>query len=293
MLSDIRLHSPKSLREVFGLLKRLENPHLLAGGTDLLVDIKEGVLEAPHVISLKRIKELRGIHEEEGSIRIGALVTAREIAESPLLAKRFPALREAAASMGSPQIRATATIGGNISSAVPSADLPQPLIAADASVELRCAEASRKVFLFEFYTGPRITICQAEEVLVAVLIPQCPPQTGIAYKKFSRREANSLAVASAAARVRLDGGKIRDAAVVLGAVAPTPVLAVKASEFLIGKAPSEKVFGEAGRLAKDECRPISDVRGSAWLRKELIGVLVRRVLEEAADRARKRAPGKS
>ncbi|MGD8536983.1 MAG: FAD binding domain-containing protein, partial [Candidatus Aminicenantes bacterium] len=217
---------------------------------------------------------------------IGASVSPRDLLSNSLIKAHFPALAEAAGSMASPQIRSLATIGGNITSAVPSADLPPTLIAADASVELRCSRSSRTALLSEFFTGPRKTVCRAGELLTSIFLPLPPPNTGISYMRFTLREANALAVASVASRLTLKNGKIEKAAVVLGAVAPTPVLALKTSDFLKAKNPSPDVFAEAAAIAKEEGKPISDIRGSAWYRKELVQVLTRRSLSEAFRRAR-------
>jgi carbon-monoxide dehydrogenase medium subunit len=187
--------------------------------------------------------------------------------------------------MASPQIRALATIGGNIASAVPSADLPPTLIAAEASLELQCTESFREINLLEFFTGPRLTICREEELLTSILIPVPPSKTGISFQKFSLREANALAVASVASRITLEKETISKAIIVLGAVAPTPLLALKASESLEGKKPSPSLFEKAASTAKGEAKPISDIRGSVWYRKELIQVLTRRCLTESLKRA--------
>ncbi len=283
-LSDIRLHKPQSIAEAVKLLGELEGARLLAGGTDLLVDIKQGLIQVQSLISLQEIEELKGIEEDGGRIRIGALVTPQQILSSSLILQHIPALADAARSMASAQIRSLATIGGNIASAVPSADFPPTLIAADATVILDCG-ISRELPLSEFFTGPRETVCGAGEVLVSVVIPHPPPQTGLSYQKIAPREANALAVVGVASRITLKGTKIEKAAIVLGAVAPTPVLAAKASDLLHGKEPSAGLFDEAAALAKEEGKPISDIRGSAWYRKELIQSLTRRALDEALARA--------
>lgn len=257
----------------------------MAGGTDLLVDIKQGLTETKDVVSLQGIHELGGIEKKGATIRIGALVTVQELASDSLMAQHIPALRDAARSMASRQIRSVATVGGNISSAVPSADLPPSLIAADAVVTLRCSKSSREIPLLEFFTGPRETVCRTAELLTSVSVPLPPPGTGIAYQKFALREASALAVAAVACRITLKKGKIEKASIVLGAVAPTPVPALKASELLRGKEPSGELFQEAASIAKEEGRPISDIRGSLWHRKELVQVLTRRALAEALRRA--------
>ncbi|MGB2843659.1 MAG: xanthine dehydrogenase family protein subunit M [Candidatus Aminicenantaceae bacterium] len=287
-LSEIRLHTPQTLNEALELSVKIKEACFLAGGTDLLVDIKQGLLAAKDIISLQEIKELKGIKKKNKEIRLGALVTPNDILSDSLINRYIPALADAARSMASTQIRAVATIGGNISSAVPSADLPPPLIAAEASVKLQGLESSRKVSLSEFFRGPRETACKTGELLTFILIPLLPPGTGISYLKFTLREANALAVASVASRVTLKDGRINRAAIVLGAVAPTPIMALRASEFLINREPSQSTFEKAALLAKEEGEPISDIRGSIWYRKELISVLTRRTLSEALERAQRK-----
>ena len=284
-LSEIRFHAPRSIAEVLKLSGKIKGARLLAGGTDLLVDIKQGLIKTRDIISLQEIKELKGIEKKSKEIRIGSLATAQEIISDLLINQYIPALADAARSMSSSQIRSVATIGGNISSAVPSADLPPPLIAAEATVVLKCSESSRKVSLSEFFTGPRETICRTGEMLVFILVPLPPANTGISFQKFALREAGALAIASVASRITLAYGKIDRTSIVLGAVAPTPVLALKASEFLRGNKPSQSLFEKAALMAKEEGKPISDIRGSLWYRKELVHVLTRRALNEALSRA--------
>lgn len=285
ILPDIEYHTPRTLAEALKLLVKLKDARIVAGGTDLLVELKQGLTEAEALISLRNIKELKKIEKKDGHIRLGAMVTPKEIISHPLIKQYFPALAAAARSMASAQVRSLATIGGNIASAVPSADLPPVLIAAEASLELQCTESFREVNLLEFFTGPRLTICREEELLISILIPVSPPKTGISFLKFALREANALAVASVASRITLEKEIISKAAIVLGAVAPTPLLALKASESLEGKKPSPSLFEKAASTAKDEAKPISDIRASIWYRKELIQVLTRRSLTESWKRA--------
>ena len=284
-LLNSNLHEPHSMADALKLLRELEDTRILAGGTDLLVDLKEGLVETKHLISLHKIEELKGIKTRDDQIRIGALVTPNELASNSLIQKYLPALSEASGSMASKQIRSMATIGGNIVSAVPSADLPPCLIAADASVLLVCSEDTREVALLEFFRGPRLSICREEEILTEILIPIPEGKTGISYQKVMLRNANALAVASVAAKITLNNGKIEKAAVVLGAVAPTPVLALEASSCLQGEVPSDSLFHKAALIAKDESSPITDIRGSIWYRKQIVGVLTQRALKEALSRA--------
>ncbi|NIM59939.1 MAG: xanthine dehydrogenase family protein subunit M [Candidatus Aminicenantes bacterium] len=284
-LSEIRFHTPKNLAEALEVLGELKEARIVAGGTDLYVDIKQGLIEARDIISLHKIEELKGIEKKDKKIRIGAMVTAQDIISSSIISQNITALADAAQSVASYQIRSMATIGGNLSSAVPSADLPPVLITAEATVELRCTESSREVSLSEFFRGPRETVCKTEELLTFIFVPFPPPNTGISYQKFALREANALAVASVASRLTLKDGKIDRAAIVLGAVGPTPVEALKTSEFLSGKEPSYSLFKEASLMAKEEGKPISDIRGSVWYRKELIQILTVRALNLALFRA--------
>ncbi|MFQ6037890.1 MAG: FAD binding domain-containing protein [Candidatus Aminicenantales bacterium] len=285
-LLDIKLHRPQSVAQAVKLLSELEDARCLAGGTDLLVDIKDGLVHVKNLVSLQDIRELRTIDAEDTGIRIGALVTPEELIKSPVIQEHFPVLGEAASLMGSAEIRSMATVGGNIASAVPSADLPPCLIAAEATVTLDCG-SPREVPLLEFFKGPRETVCGGAEILTSVWLPFPQPRTGMSYQKFSLREANALAVVGVASRITLEEERIAKALVVLGAVAPTPVLAEKASGLLIGRGPSERLFEEAASAAREDARPITDIRGSLWYRKELIEVLTRRSLEEALARARR------
>jgi carbon-monoxide dehydrogenase medium subunit len=158
-------------------------------------------------------------------------------------------------------------------------------MAVDATVQLVCSESPREISLVDFFTGPRMTVCGAGEILTAIFIPVPSPATGVAYEKFVPREANALAIASVAARLTLRDNVIAKAAIVLGAVAPTPLQASEASALLVGKFPSDDIFAQASNQAALESKPISDVRGSLWFRTELIPVLTQRALARALERA--------
>lgn len=286
MLSGINLHFPVNLDEALNLLEEKKGALILAGGTDLLVDLKQGLIEARELVSLQKIDELKAIEKDKDRITLGALLTPEQIVASSLIDDYLPAVGEAARSMASPQVRRLATLGGNISSAVPSADLPPPLIAAGARIELLSTRGKREINLIDYFTGPRETDRRADELLARIHVPLPLPGTGASFHKFALREANALAVASAAASLRIAGDKILEAHIVLGAVSPTPIIASRASEFLSGKKPSTENFEKAASTAREECKPISDIRGSAWFRRELVSVLARRALAEALLRAK-------
>lgn len=306
-IPDIELHECESIEQAGRLLARYgAGARILAGGTDLLVDLKTDRTRTHHLISLQRLAALRGVALESGGgrqdeglaqratsdhLRIGALTTINGLHASPLVRRHVPPLRDATREMATVQVRNLATIGGNIASAVPCADLPPILMALGASVVLWSAAGTRTVFLDAFFVGPRKTVLQPEEVLIEVRVPTIRPRFGAAYVRFALRDGNAIAVASVAAGLMLtEGDRITAACVVLGAVAPTPLVAKPAAEVLVGETACDEIIERAAAVAKRCARPISDVRGSADYRRELVEVLTRRALAAAAQRAREDCP---
>ena len=175
-IPDVELHEATTLEEAAALMKRYApDARLLAGGTDLLVDLKSGRVSVGHLVSIKRIAALRGVSEVDGGLRIGALTTITQLDHAPLVQQQFLPLREATRRMAAPQIRNAATVGGNIASAVPCADLPPILTVMNASLVLWSAEGERNVPLESFFVGARQTVRRDDEVLTAVLVPKQPP----------------------------------------------------------------------------------------------------------------------
>lgn len=288
-MPDIELYEPTSIKEACDILnKYCDSARVLAGGTDLLVDLKQDrVAGIDHLVSLHRIPGLKVIEDSKDGIKIGALVTPNMCVRDERIRKKHPALVDSVRSMAAYQIRNMATVGGNIASAVPSSDLAPFFVAADSEAELSNGESTRRASVREYFLGPRKTVCGENEILINLIIPDPPPYQGASYQKFALRGGNALAVAGVAAMMRLGAdGAIADACVVLGAVAPIPDMARRTNDFLIGKRPSEQVFAEAGKIARDEARPISDIRGTIEYRRELVEVLTKRALMEAHDRAR-------
>lgn len=285
--STTKLIEPADLAGVLALLAESKGQaKLIAGGTDIVVDMKNFDVNPKLLISLARISGLAEITAAGDDLLVGALVTPNEIVRSDLIRDRLPALVDAARSMGSYQIRNLATVGGNLCSASPSADLPPALIAASAELLIRTQEGDRRSPLQGFFLDVRKTSLGSTEILTHIVIPKQPPRSGTSYKPFKLREANALAVASSAVRLTLDGaGRIADAAVVLGAVAPVPLLAKRSMKSLLGNVPGAELFEDAANLASDESKPISDVRGTVEHRRSLVRVLTRRALEEALVRA--------
>ena len=285
-IAAIAYHRPASLAEACALGRHYgSDAAYLAGGTELIPDYQRERETARHLIALDSLRELRGISEEAGLLRIGALTTIAEVAASPLVRARLPALADAARAIGSPQIRNMATIGGNFCRAVPCADTPPAAIVCAARVRLVGTLGARELDAEHFFTGARTTALDPGDVLVEIIVPAQPHHSGTSYQRFARRRGPALAVAAVAARVTLAHGRITGTRIALGAVAPTPIIAVRAAALIEGESPSNALFERAGALCAQDARPISDMRGSADFRRELVGVLARRALHEAVARA--------
>jgi carbon-monoxide dehydrogenase medium subunit len=289
-IADIQLHEPATVKEACDLLnEHCDTAKVLMGGTDLIVDLKQDrVTGVEHLIMLHRIEGLKAIERQEGGLRIGALVTPNQALRDPKVASDHPALCHAVRTMAAYQVRSMATICGNIASAVPSSDLAPFFVAMDSKVVLSNGVSERTADVREYFLGPRKTVCGDLEILTHLILPDPPRYSGASYQKFALRGGNALAVAGVAARLILDKDEITDACIVLGAVAPIPLIATRTNAFLKGKRPSEVNFAEAGLIAMQEARPITDIRGTIEYRRELVKVLTKRALEEACSEARTR-----
>ncbi len=288
LLPRFEYDEPKSLEEACEIMaSHGAKAKLLAGGTDLLVNMKKKILSPAHVVSLSRVEPLKTIEGSNGSIRIGALTTAASVAEAQGVKKGLSALARGASWLGSPLIRNLATIGGNLASARPAADFPPPLIAYGAQVLLKKKGGERTVPLDAFFKGPGMTVVQPDEILAEIVVPKPPPGSGAGYMKLGVRKTLEISIVNVATFLSLDsGGVIRNARVVMGAVAPTPIRAPSAETLLNGQRPSQEVFAKAGDAAAGDCRPIDDFRGSSEYRREMVKVLTRRALQMAWDEAR-------
>lgn len=265
-------------------MAELPGAQILAGGTDLLVDVDTGIRQAENVISIRDIPELRQIRKLADRIAIGAGCTAAQVERAELVRRYFPELAEVVAVFASPQIRARATLGGNVCSAVPCCDFPPILMALGSEIELRHSDGCRVLPLRDFFVGNRQTVRQNNEVLTQILIPLKPDRAAASYHKFRRRASNSLALVGVAAFLDMRDSFCNAAQIVLGAVAPMPLLAERASMSLKGKAVDEATIAAAAKIARQECRPITDQRATESYRRELVQVLTARALREALRR---------
>jgi len=262
----------------------------MAGGTDIVVQMKEGATRFPYpgyVVSLSRIPELRGIaFSEDGGLVVRAGTTMAEIAEHAAIRERYTALAEGAGVVGSRQTMNMATIGGNVCNAAPSADTAPALLALDALAVIAGPSGRRNIPLRDLFAGPGQTTLAAGELLAEVRIPAPAPRTGSAYRRHTPRKQMDIAVAGVAAVLTLDdGNRIQAARIALGAVAPTPIRAPQAEAALEGQPAADEAFARAAEIAAGECNPIDDLRGSAQFRRHLVRVMTERILREAAARA--------
>jgi len=284
LLPKFDYEEPKSLPEALAMLSEGKgSARVIAGGTDLLVNMKKGVVKPVCLVSLKKVDGLREIARKDNGLAIGSQVTVAEIAESAAVAWVSPVLARSASGLGSPLIRNRATIGGNIVTARPAADLPPALMVLGAQVDLKGSGKERTVPLDNFFTGPGSSVIEAGEVLTGISISPLPPFTGADYLTLGHRAALEIAIVAVASRLTLDkpDGVIVDARIVLSAVAPTAIHAVSAEKALMGQRPSEELFAAAASLAVADCSPITDIRGGAEYRRDMVNTLVKRTLLKA------------
>ncbi|MBI5911156.1 MAG: xanthine dehydrogenase family protein subunit M [Betaproteobacteria bacterium] len=260
---------------------------ILAGGTDLLVELKDAKRPPGVVVDISRAQDLKGISLTEEGLRIGALVTHGEIMRSTVIRDLYPALVEAAHSIGAVQTRNLGTIGGNLMTCVPSMDSGPALIALEAQVTVAGPNGQRRMPLADLFVGPRRTSLGSGELLVDIIISKPNLGKPTAFQKFGLRKGQALALVNVAASLWVDGERTAFVAprIALGAVAPTVIRAPRAEAFLDGRAITPEAMDEAGQIAATEAKPISDFRASAEYRRDLIAVLVKRTLTMAYARA--------
>jgi carbon-monoxide dehydrogenase medium subunit len=279
----------RDTKDVCSLLQRLEDrAKVMAGGTDLLVNMKQRIVCPRYVIGLKNLPDLDHLsYGGNEGLRLGPLVTLQSVVEFPIIRERFGGLWTACSKIGTPQIRNMGTLGGNLCNAAPSADSAPPLIASQAVVKIIGVNGERSLPLEEFFVGPGKTALQPGEILIEIDVPCSPPRSGLVYVKLPARTAVDIAAVGVAAFVPLDGKNeiCQDVRIVLGAVAPTPIRCRKAEEILRGEKVRDSVIQKASQVASEEARPISDVRSSAAYRTEMVNVLTKRAITEALARA--------
>ncbi|MCX8118585.1 MAG: xanthine dehydrogenase family protein subunit M [Desulfobacterota bacterium] len=276
---------PRTLEEVFRLLDQYgDRARLIAGATDLLVMIRQKKLSPDVLISLRGIPGLDHV-ESNGEFKIGALVTHRRIEQSEEIRRYFPILSLASGQLGSVQVRNVGTLGGNLCTASPSAETAPALLVYEAQVHLVSEKGERCLPLETFFLGPGETALGKKEVLKEVLLPYPPTHSRGVYLKLGRRRSVDLAVVNVAVLLTLNPSTriCERARIALGAVAPTPIRAKKAEKVLEGNPLEDRLIERAAEEARQECHPITDIRGSAEYRKAMVGVLVEKAIRQSIE----------
>ncbi len=285
-LPNFEYLEPRTIQEACALLaQHADRARIVAGGTDLIPRIKLREVSPGFLIGLEGIPGLDSItYSEADGLRFGPLVTLASIEASPVVRERFNILYQAVHSMASSQVRNLGTVGGNLCNAAPSADTAPALIAMGAKLKLVAPGTERTIPVEQFFTGPSQTVLKRGEILVEIQIPDSALCNSGVYIKHTIRQAMDLAIVGVAVSVTIQNGICQDARIALGAVAPTPMRALRAEALLRVKSKDDRLFRAAAKEAALECQPITDIRGSAEYRREMVEVLTRRALEQAWDR---------
>ena len=282
--------APGNLAEALGLLKEKgDRARVLSGGTDLIVQVREDKRRVALMIDVKRIPELMELRFEAGrGLTLGASVPCYQLYESPELVKAYPGLIDAAELIGGKQIQNRASFGGNVCNSSPAADSIPALIAHSAVCRIAGAGGTREVPIEDFCVGPGKNVLKANEMLVSFFIPSPPVRFGAHYLRFIPRNEMDIAVVGCGVSLELsnDYRKFARARIALGAVAPTPLLVESAAAALQNQEVSEETIARAALAAQGAARPITDMRGTAEYRRHLVGVLTKRALRKAIERAK-------
>lgn len=287
----MRYEAPTSLDQAVALLSAAgTGGRVLAGGTDLLVQMRTDVIEPAVLVDIKGIAEVRGITESGGAYRIGAAVTGAELKEHATLGKVWPGVVEAANLIGSTQVQGRATMGGNLCNGSPAADSVPGLIAAGAKASVIGPKGRREIAVEDIMVGPRKLAISRDEIIASFLLPARPAHASDAYLRFIPRTEMDIAVVGCGVSLALDAGGVCTAArVALGAVAERPLLVAAAADAMIGKRIDAAVLDKIAAAASAACRPIDDKRGTKEFRIKVAGVLARRVTQIALERAEKKS----
>lgn len=288
-LNHFEYFAPKTPGETLDLAGRLGNKaKVLAGGTDLLIMMKEKLLKPEYLIDINDVEEFRGIFYEPGKgAVIGAGTKISEIEFSGIIREKYHALHQAAGELGSMQVRSMATIGGNSCHASPAAETPPPLVALGARVVISNVAGDRELPLEEFILGNRVTALAEGEMLTKFILPEPAPKSASRYAYIGLRNAMEIDAVNMAVNIALedDGQTIKNLRLVMGSVSPRPLISVEVPAILVGREFNDELVERAAKAASGEAKPISDIRASAEYRREVVAVLARRLLRESFDAA--------
>ncbi len=281
-------YQPQGLKEAYELMGRLgEAARYIAGGTDVIVRIKQRAIRPEALVSLRGIDELKGIFLD-GGLRLGGMTLFRDIERQPAISREYPALTQAVSVLANPQVRNVATVGGNLCNSAPSADCAPPLMVMEAMLLLEGPHGVRSVAVEEFFTGPGQNSLESAEILKEIKIPQKAPHTGMAFLKIGRL-SQDIAVVNAAALLVMDRETCIKCRLSVGAVAPVPLRLKGVEKLIEGQEIVPDLLEEVGRRVADEVNPITDIRSTRDYRRHVSGVLVRRAIDEALKSAQAEA----
>ena len=279
-------HRPRSVDEAIALLaQHREEARVVAGGHSLIPMMKLRLARPAHLLDLRDLDELRGIRSEPGAVVIGAMTTQHEMIAAELLAAECPIIRETSLQIGDPQVRYCGTLGGNVANGDPGNDMPAVMIALDATYRVKGPQGERDISARDFYRGIYSTALAEGEILFSVRIPMPPDGHGYAYEK-QKRKTGDYATAAAAVVLTMSGGACASAAIALTNVADTPLFAKDAADAVVGTGLDDAAVAEAVRRARAIANPSADGRGPVEFRTHIAGVMVRRALMRAKERAR-------
>ena len=288
IMENFEYFEPKTVQEACALLAKFENAKVLAGGASLVVLLKNKLIFPDELVNLKTIVGLDRIDlSPEGELSIGALCRHRDIENSPVVQERFQILAQAASSIASLPIRNMGTIGGNVCHAEPSADFPPALIALGATLKITGSKQSRSIPIADFFKDYFENVLEPDEILTEIRIPPLPSSSGGSYLKLNKT-TNSAAIVGVGAVISLDEkGKCVYAGLGVGGAASTP-LAIKDIAMMVGKTITSSMIEVVASAAVKQCEPISDVHATAAYRREMVGVLTRRAMTQALEKAQKK-----
>lgn len=286
-LTKFDYYAPESIEDACRLLmERGGGAVVMAGGTDILLKKRRGLLKAEAVIDLQKIKGMNRISFEEGKgLTIGAMARLADVEIHPIIRDKYPAVADAARATANIQIRNMGTVAGNLCNAAPSAENAPVLIAMGAKVTLTGVREQRQIPLDDFFKGPGLTAIDEGEILTSINVPTPPAGSGASYKHISPRSKVDISAVGVGVMLAMNGDICEDAKIALGAVAPIPMRAIKAENIIKGGRISSDLQKKAGLEASQECAPITDVRATAEYRREMVAVLTIRAIDEANSRA--------
>ena len=282
-LPQFKYYKPQALDEALKLLNELDEARVIAGGTDLLIDMRIGRYRPKNIIDINDLNELKYIVDDGDWIRIGALTRLQELIDSEIVREKLPILYEAVYHMASWQIRNMATIGGNLCNASPAADTAPPLMVLEAKLRVINIEGERTIDIREFFLGPRKTVLKRNELLKEIMVPVYKDY-GYSYMKLGRRNSFTLSIVSVASLLKVEDNVFSDVRIALNSIAPTPIRAFSAEKYLVGRKVTIDSIKAASKLVVKDISPITDIRATAEYRRDMAIVLTYDALKVALKR---------